>query len=400
MHNKLTFLLTGSTGLLGRNLLMEIIKNNRDNLENIEIIILGRSSKILSLHDRTMAMLEGELLDYIGDAKINQNKQNLLNGISESLTCVEAALDKLNLGISPDNIKLLSSKQIDFFFHIAALTDFRSGDAVQKVLDKINVFGTEQVLNLLPKLTVKEFCYISSAYVCGMTTGNIMPDYVNIDQEFRNYYEKTKLKAEIMVRNFCNNQNIKFRIFRPSTISGRLMENPIGSLSKIDVFYEWCSFFYRYKKKQLGKESCINEPLSVDLRFHYSQESGLNIVPADYIGKIIYTVCINNHKEQSFHVVNNAETPHKLYTDIMLESINVSGVKYAKDVPVDKNRLETLYYKTVGSIYTPYITMKPMLFNVDNLQDVFDNTRIICPIVDEKNFKALMNFVVERNFIL
>ncbi len=197
-QTQIRFALTGATGFLGRNLLLEIIKQNYKNLSDIEIIILGRSSKEDSLHYRIMNILAEEVLDYIDDSNLEIN--DFLQAISSRIKCVNIALGEPNLGVSHDDFKVLSAKTIDFFFHVAALTDFRDGETVVKNLEKVNVSGTEELISLIANLKVSEFSYVSSAYACGLTHGTIMPDYVNLNQEFRNPYERTKLKAEIIVR--------------------------------------------------------------------------------------------------------------------------------------------------------------------------------------------------------
>ena len=97
---------------------------------------------------------------------------------------------------------MLKSKAIDLFFHIAALTDFRDTPGVVKALKQTNVYGTQQILELVETLKVREFCYVGSAYSCGTKSGNIKPDYVNGKMVFRNPYEASKLEAENLVRKF------------------------------------------------------------------------------------------------------------------------------------------------------------------------------------------------------
>ncbi len=59
------FLLDGTTGLLGRNLLFEIIKQNLNNLDNIEIIILGKESGGICLECRMDEIILNDGFDYL-----------------------------------------------------------------------------------------------------------------------------------------------------------------------------------------------------------------------------------------------------------------------------------------------------------------------------------------------
>ena len=58
----------------------------------------------------------------------------------------------------------------------------------------------------------------------------------------------------MIVRQYCRDNNIRYRIFRPSTLCGSLIENKIGATPKFDVFYAWAAFFLEYKKRTLGSD--------------------------------------------------------------------------------------------------------------------------------------------------
>jgi len=67
--DKKTLVLIRITGLLGRNFLFESIKQNINSLSNIEIIILGRSSKEQNIKDRIYEILFNEGVDYLSIQK-------------------------------------------------------------------------------------------------------------------------------------------------------------------------------------------------------------------------------------------------------------------------------------------------------------------------------------------
>jgi hypothetical protein len=59
--------ITGITGLLGRNFLLETIKQNRKKLSELKFIFFGRDSKKDNLKSRIIKILEEELKDYVDD---------------------------------------------------------------------------------------------------------------------------------------------------------------------------------------------------------------------------------------------------------------------------------------------------------------------------------------------
>jgi nucleoside-diphosphate-sugar epimerase len=387
--------LTGATGLLGRNLLFEFIKQYRDRLADLEIVVLGRDEPGTSLQERITDILLEDGLPYIGW----QKKSTVYEFVSEKIKCIDSDLTVDRLGILRPDLYQLKAQPIDFFFHIASVTDFRDSEIVKKLLWESNVQGTERILELVRQLEVKEFCYVSSAYCCGQTSGKIMPDYVNLQQEFRNPYELSKLEAEIKTRNFAKNTGIRYRCFRPSTISGRLIEEPLGMVNKFDVFYGWASFWLHSKLRTIDNiDRRYSTPLTLDARICYSLNSGLNIVPADYAAKVIYAVCTQQDLGESYHIVNDEETPHDLYFQTIYEILNIKGVKIVEEVPDGLNKIESFYYKTVGKIFTKYITSEPMLFDTSNLTDILTKANLHCPKIDRHNFKILMGFAQQQDF--
>ncbi|NBV07310.1 MAG: NAD-dependent epimerase/dehydratase family protein [Proteobacteria bacterium] len=389
--------MTGANGLLGRNLLLEIIKQNYKNLSDLEVFVFGRSTNSETLHKRIIGILSEEAFDYINDKDVE--KDELIKILSEKIKCFEFNLGEPSNKVSEDDLKKLSSKEIDFFFHVASLTDFRDGELVKARLEKTNIIGTNQVLESLPKMNIKEFAHVSSAYVCGAKSGKVDPNYIDFNQKFRNPYEMTKLKAEHNVRTFCSKNSIKFKIFRPSTICGRLIENRIGATPKFDVFYSWAAFFLRYKEKVLaGKSDVFDTPIDVSLRFYFSPTGGLNIVPVDFVAKFIYQASIQQNRNQSYHICNDEEVPHELYTSLMLKTVNVNGVKNVYSRPTDLNQFEAFYYKTVGKIFTPYITQDPILFDLNSTREVCANANLFCPKIDEAAFTEIMKYAKTKSF--
>jgi thioester reductase-like protein len=226
-----------------------------------------------------------------------------------------------------------------------------------------------------------------------------MPDYINLNQEFRNPYELSKLEAEIQSRNFAKDTGIKFRCFRPSTIGGRLIEAPLGMIHKFDVFYGYAASWFYIKMGLIPHyDERYSFPVSLDAAVCYNVNSGLNIVPADYAAKVMYEVCMHNHSDESFHLVNNTETPHDVCINAIFETFNIQGVRVVDKIPSKLNRVESFYYKTAGKIFTPYLVSEPMLFNTVNLSDMLMKANLCCPRVDKDRFMILIDYAKEYDF--
>jgi len=396
MENKI-YALTGVTGLLGRNVFFEIIKDNLINLDNIEIVILGRASKDESLSKRIENIFHSEGLNYLSVDSAKLRELNLF--FETKITYVNIDLSSSEIITDAERIKLIG-KSINYFFHIAASTDFRSDKKTIKRLHQQNVIGTSQVLELCSGLNIKEFAYVSSAYACGCSYGDIKADYINLNQEFRNPYEKTKLQGEILVKEYQKRTGLRCRIFRPSTISGKLLENKKGEIYKFDVFYSWAAFFLRWKLKHYcdSIDMLYNEKINMDMRIMINPYAGLNIVPVDFAAKTLYQVCKQNIEGAHFHLVNEHETPHVFYLSKILEACNITGFTFVEDMPKDLSSLEFFFYKTVGAVFTPYSIQNEIKFNTDNLQELYRTQNLYCPQINQDNFKLLMDYAKSKNF--
>lgn len=390
MKTKINYLLTGATGLLGRNLLFEIIKQHSDDLSRINIFLPGRHSKEHILSTRIFDIIENDGTDYLSIDK--EQFKDLNAALASVIHYIDFDLEGSGSLVSQADEMLLRGRGVDYFFHIASYTDFRSSAAVKNKLWSVNVDGTRRVLELAKRVRAKHFIYTGSAYSCGATTGNISPDYMNFNQAFRNPYELSKLEAELLVRDFGHAHPwVTTKFFRPSTICGRLIEHKVGAICKFDVFYGWMFFFLRCKERMFRVDD-LNQKAFMQCRVAYSLDSGLNIVPADYAAKTMYRLTVNTTSDDSFHLVNSGETNHDAYIRAMVKAINMDGMERVDALPSDGlNELETMYYKTAGAIFTPYITSAPMYFVPPDMSSGPE-----CPKVEGENFEKLLKYALEN----
>lgn len=386
-------ILTGATGLLGRNLLFEILKQNINHLDNLKIFTFIRCQDPNSVSKRIQDIIANDGCDYLGLTDSSYEK------LTQCIIPIYYDLTQIQLGISLDDLCRLKAEKIDYFFHVAALTDLRGGAFIEKACLQINLIGTGKILQLAESLNTREFIYVSTVYACGKTTGLVEPGYINIDNSFRNSYEKSKVEAEVLVREFAKKSRIKYKILRASVLCGRLMEKKIGSVSKFDVFYALGAFFLRQK---LNRLRCLNELFSktveIPARIHINYDADVNIVPVDYAAKMIYGACILDDNTTYYHIAHPQPTPHKWYLSWMLDAINIVGYSFVEEEPENQNKVEKFYYKTLGNMFNPYLTSERMDFKIDNLQIIQKKMNIECPQINQENFLHLMNFAKENYF--
>ncbi|MBK9750900.1 MAG: SDR family oxidoreductase [Chloroflexi bacterium] len=386
--------MTGPTSLLGRNVLFELFAQHFEHLDDLDLILLGRNKPHTPLRERVKAMFEPMTPACFSTVEM----ETVFEFLDTRAQYMDIDLQQEKLNLNPEDFQNLAATPIDFFFHIAALTDFRDLPIVSETLKRTNVEGTRRILDLAAQLQLGEFEYVSSAYTCGLTTGNIQPDFVNIHQNFRNPYEHSKLQAEIRVRLFAKRTGTRCRYFRPSAICGRLVRPPFGLTHKFDVFYAFGAFFLGAKLQSIAWKDRYKKPMPLDFRLLYSMESGLNIVPVDFVARTMLHVCLQSDPAESYHLVNDEETPHDLYVPMILSALGVEGVTRVDSICGPLNPLETQYYAKVGKLYTPYVMSRPILFNTDSVRPTLQAIALKCPPITRQNFALLMDYAKQHDF--
>lgn len=197
-----TVLLTGATGFLGGRVLAELLATT-----SAKIICPVRATSQQMAADRGVA--------------------TLLKALDRTPTPEESArthwvrgdIEEHRLGFS-DQTWLDICQQTTRILHCAASVRF---DLPLEEAHHINVTGTEHLLDLgrvASKLNDFEcFHHVSTAYSAGTASGLVDADYLPGDAagNFRNTYERTKARAERMLR---DQTDIEVAIYRPSIVGG------------------------------------------------------------------------------------------------------------------------------------------------------------------------------------
>jgi len=165
-------LVTGVTGFIGRKLVSELLSADHD------VTALVRESSNLQELPETLHLVYGDLLD------------------SESL---KAAVTGQEVVI-----------------HLAAYFDFYPSDV--KLLYRVNVEGTQHLLDACSNASVKRFIYISTTEVIGPVEHPPGNEETELRPQF--HYSKSKVEAEERVRETSSKSGFEYVILRPTGIMG------------------------------------------------------------------------------------------------------------------------------------------------------------------------------------
>lgn len=371
------YLLTGSTGLIGRHILFELLKKIIDKREESSIWLIVRPKGSLSARQRIEEILsDTESPFYI--------QEYPLETLMSKINFIESHLNSAQLKSEIDKIE--SNDLI--VIHNAASTNLMPGEAAEKDIQENNHQATINLLKSIPKTKIQRFSFVSTAFACGMQSGmgTIPHDYQKIKKsEFRNPYEKYKSETEDLLVQHCKNAGINLQILRPAVVCGRLIDAPFYCTTKFDVFYGWAKFFYKIKNK-LGDQA---------VRIHVNNNSTLNIVPVDYVAKVICSA-VHNKEISAMNIVNDASPTNKAIMSSMLESLGIKNYSFTENQPHDLNMVEKLYYGTAGKALGPYVTTDNQNFDTQELNEQFRDLSYSDVL---SRFDKLIDYAITKRFV-
>ena len=191
-------LLTGATGFLGMDTLARLIERNDD-----QIAVLVRAQDDEGARERLK-----ELLARLYDTP---------PGGAARVRAVRGDLLQPGLGLSEqDRLWLIGS--VDRIIHCAASISF---ELPLQEAREINVQGVARVIGLSREIaaggSLRRLVHVSTAYVSGRHSGEFAEEDLDVGQEFRNTYERSKNEAEQLL---AGASDLPLAIARPSIVVG------------------------------------------------------------------------------------------------------------------------------------------------------------------------------------
>lgn len=199
--------LTGGTGVFGKFLIGDLLKNN--------------SKIVLLIRAETQEKAEGR----VGNA-LKIYAANL----KERIKILKCDLTQKNLGLSSKGYSSLI-KSTTHILHAAASTRFSlSFDEARRN----NVETTRKLLDFAADCSkLERFGYVSTAFVAGKRSGIILEDEFEHKKGFLNTYEQSKYEAEALVR--ARNNKLPLVIFRPSLIITPFQKSSTSPVSALTM---------------------------------------------------------------------------------------------------------------------------------------------------------------------
>ncbi len=253
------------------------------------------------------------------------------------VACVAGDVSRPGLGLSADVWERLRDRT-HLIVHGAAITSFgRRAELYQQV----NVDGTAHVLQLAQagRYGPIPLIHISTAYVCGTRDGCVREDELDMGQGFGNDYERSKLRAESMVRQEMA-AGLPAAIVRPSIVVGTERSGLIREFRNI------------YAVIKVYTRGLVRTTPG-----YY--DAMLDLVPIDYVANLIAEVA-ERHDEaagRTFHAIGATPLTLRELSDVLAEYPAFQVPRFVPPETWQRDRLshtEREHYDRTISLYQSY----------------------------------------------
>lgn len=192
----------------------------------------------------------------------------------------------LDLGLSGAEVMALA-EEVELIHHCVAAT-YLGVD--KKTAERINVGTARETLELAELATkLRRLVFWSTALVAGKRRGRVLEDELEPNGPFRNVVERTRMRAERMVREVSD--TVPTTILRPSLLVG---DSQTGEIDRLDGPY-------------LLVLLMLNAPADLRVPLAGRGSAPLNLVPVDYVVEAgLHIAAQEASVGRTFHLVDPA----------------------------------------------------------------------------------------------
>jgi len=354
-------LLTGATGLLGQYLTRDLMDDGE------RVAVLVRPTKKQTAHERVEQYMQ------MWERELNRTLQRPI--------VISGDITKEDLGLTPEDRDWLDANCTTMLHCAASLTfhEYRGEPW------RTNIDGTKHVLKLCEDLSITEMHYISTAYVCGHRHDVVKETDLDVQQEFRNDYEKSKFTAEQLVRE-SKAFTTSLTVYRPVVITGD------GNTGYTSTYHG--TYLYMRLAALLAQRSPKNEKGEhhVPVRWGLTGDELRNITPVDWNSTIICQLMANPESHgRTFHLAPCDPITMREAITYATDFYGLTGIQfrgYGKQPDHPLNDLEHWLWSNI-SIYGSYDFMDPR-FDTANLIEFAPTPA--CPKLDKDMAMRLMEY--------
>ncbi|HEY6565340.1 MAG TPA: SDR family oxidoreductase [Pirellulaceae bacterium] len=330
-------MLTGSTGLLGQYLVRDLMRDGH------RLAVLVRGSKGKSAAERVERMMQ------FWEREAGTDLPRPI--------CLPGDITQPMLGLN-DHWRRWVTRNVATMFHCAASLTFHEHNGEPR---RTNVEGTRNVVDFCEAHQIDDMQYVSTAYVCGRRHDLVREDELDVGQQFRNDYEKSKFLAEQLVREHSGFRRLT--IYRPVVITGDSVTGYTATYHGTYLYMKLASVLAS------NMEPDADGNRHIPIRWGATGEERRNITPVDWNSRIICQLYQNPDAHgRTYHLAPAQPMSMRSVIDYAARFYGITGIEfhgYGDNPSFKLNELERWIWSNV-KIYGSYDFMDPS-FDMSNL---------------------------------
>ncbi len=356
-------LLTGATGLLGQYLMRDLLRAG----DRLAVVVRGSKSR------NPQERLE----------QILQQFERQAGQLLPRPVCLEGDITRPAMGLSPQDLEWVSD-HCEAMFHCAASLTFQEAHGEPW---RTNVEGTRHVLDVCHNAAIEHMHYVSTAYVCGRREDLVMEDELDVGQEFRNDYEKSKFLAEQAV---VSDPSLRcITVYRPVVITGDSRTGYTSTYHGSYLYMKLASILAR------NIDPDDHGQRHVPLRWGVIGDTRRNITPVDWNSEVMTQLFHNPAAHgRTYHLAPQEHITMRDVVKYATRFYGLTGIEchgYADQPDFKLNELERWIWSNV-KIYGAY-DFQDAQFDTTNLRQFAPTPD--CPAIDEDMAHRLIRFAEE-----
>ncbi|WP_437223255.1 SDR family oxidoreductase [Planctomicrobium sp. SH661] len=361
-------LLTGGTGLLGRILLVDLMR------AGLPVAVVVRPGRERSAKDRIELQLS-----------------SLEKGLRRTFprpVILEGELTSPGLGLS-QAARDWFGRNCTRVLHSAAYLSFKpAASHPQNEPFTTNVDGTRRLAEFCLENKVREFHHISSAFACGQRTGTVLESEGWLGQRFSNDYEDSKCQAEELLKKMQGFSSLT--IYRPSIV----IDPTPGSLSLGDRTIYLAFSVYQLLSQRVG----LPDPKVLLQQLGLSGAERKNIVPVNWVSRMIVQILRRRVLHgQTYHLTHPTGTSLldllTAFHDVLANAGYSSLKRQVSDS--DFGELANLVEQFLGT-FTPYFRDDPRFDQTQLLRAANICNESNCPDVNREMLQEVSRQQMRR----
>src|SRR5256884_332251 len=365
-HPKNIFL-TGATGFIGSHLTSRFLK------DGYHVKALARPSKNVSARERVEKVVSAA-------------------GVTrfENLHVLEGDISLPHLGLS-DAARAEITSSAEEVWHCAASLSFEQQNRAE--IFRMNLDGTRHVLDLVKELSGRRLHHVSTAYIAGNRSDVALETEIDVGQSFKNPYEESKCRTEIMIAGAHQADAIRASVYRPSIVIGDSQSGRVTHFHGVYAFIRalWTSL------ERLRRRTPHRDFIKLPLRVLGVENQTLNFVPIDYVVDGMVEISRRTDSNGGTdHLSNPVPTENRFWLPNICRILHVEGIQlvgHSSFLKSPMTKLESLFQKQMA-FYYQYLQGEPR-FDCRGALEALKNTSIECPRVTVEFIHKMAGWYVD-----